>query len=175
MCECQRGFSLDQTGLSCEGRCSTVHLVSSRLAFPHLFSSRCYPRRGIQCKNQILWSMFRLKGGWDLEVYQQGHISLHGSEDIDNLQDSRELILLRILQFSLECFSLRITRSVNFCQILPGFLRDSPRTGSLASARWPAGTSWAVDFISLGPKSLFPEQGLVCFEKSYLGIAGFDA
>lgn len=29
VCECQRGFSLDQTGLSCEGRYNTFNLISS--------------------------------------------------------------------------------------------------------------------------------------------------
>lgn len=46
VCECQRGFSLDQTGQSCEGGYYTVHLTWPSLASLIFFQPYCQPTEG---------------------------------------------------------------------------------------------------------------------------------
>lgn len=45
VCECQRGFSLDQTGQSCEGEYNTMHFPS--LASLIFFQPYCHPRKDL--------------------------------------------------------------------------------------------------------------------------------
>lgn len=54
VCECQRGFSLDQTGQSCEGGYNTVHLTWLSLASLIFFQPYCCPRKDLWSKHQNL-------------------------------------------------------------------------------------------------------------------------